>query len=314
MPEPVITEDQANEALHQMLDNHKAAQNGGEAQLTLPETPTPEPAEPPAAEPEPAETAVEEPAPAEEPETAAPAAPPDDDVASLRQRLAERDKKLEEAEQRHKDRLASIVSRNQESQRILTDRHVRKSSAANNALRIFKQWKQHPENGVPEVEVDRVISEIEATMNPQSPSYVPPAPQTQATEDQAIVLNDFLNEKQMDTKESEDFGRWIKTEAPESMSEQEQRLAYRDLDGFLRLAHTRYQESLVTKANKRAETVEAVKTVQRTQKQAARAASAAPAAPRKTTVSSTPPNTVDFDKVTKEDVSKWVKQSVEQYR
>jgi len=48
--------------------------------------------------------------------------------------------------------------------------------------------------------------------------------------------------------------------------------------------------------------------------QAARAASTAPAAPRKTTVASTPKDTIDFEKVTQDDVSNWVKQSLEQYK
>ena len=304
-PEAQITEEQATEALHQVLSG-----SGPEAQLTLAPAPDPAPVEepePPAAEPPAVETDTPEP----EPEAAA-ASPETDDVASLKQRLAERDKQATEAEQRYQSRLTALQSRQQESERILRERYLRKSTAADRALKVLKATRS--ESGVPETEVDRVIQEVEGTMNPQSPSYVPPSNQTEATEDQAIALNRFLNEKQMDTNEANEFGNWIKTEAGTTMHPNEQALAYRDIDGFLRIAHVRYQESLKAKTNQRASAVEAVKTVQRMQKQAARAASAVPAAPRKTTVASTPKDTIDFEKVTSDDVSTWVKQSLEQYK
>ena len=307
MPEPVITEDQANAALQQLLAQHKLGQP--ETQLTLAEVQPAESesAEPPAAEVTPAETATET---EMEPEVSA--SSETDDVASLKQRLAERETAIQEAEQRYQSRLQAQQQRTQESERILRERHLRKSTAADRALKVLKATRS--ESGVPETEVDRVIQEIEGTMNPQSVSYVPPGNLTEFAEDQAIVLNGFLNEKQMDVKEAGDFGQWIKTDGGTALSPNEQALANRDIDGFLRIAHVRYQESARNKANQRASAVEAVKTVQRTQKQAARAASAAPAAPRKTAVASTPPDTIDYEKVTQEDVAKWLKQSVDQYK
>lgn len=311
MSEPQVTLEQANEALHQLMDAHKS--NGGEAQLVLPETPATEPAEPPADSPESVETAAEPAAP-EAPEAVA-APPDDDDVASLRQRLTEREAAVQAAEQKFQDRLRDMQSRNQESQRILTDRHIRKSAAAAQALRILEQWKKQPEVGVPEVDVDRAIQEIKGTMNPQSASYEPPPVHpVEFNENRAIALNEFLNEKQMDAKEADEFGTWIKKEASSAMNQREQHLAERDLDGFLRLAHVRYEESLRNKANQRTSAVEAVKTVQRTQKQAAKAASATPAAPRKSAVTSATPNTIDYEKVTKDDISKWLQQTVDQHR
>ena len=304
-PEAQVTEEQAAAALHQIVTGEES-----EAQLTLVPVRSPEPTEepePPAEEP--AEPATETPA-EEVPEAAV--SPETDDVASLKQRLAERDKQATEAEQHYQSRLTALQARQQESERILRERHLRKSTVADRALKILKATRS--ESGVPETEVDRVIQEIEGTMNPQSASYVPPSNQTEATENQAIALNTFLNEKQMDTNEADEFGRWIKTDAATSMHPNEQALAYRDIDGFLRIAHLRYQESLKAKTNQRANAVEAVKTVQRTQKHAARAASAAPAAPRKTTVAGTPSNSIDFDKVTQDDVSTWIKQSLDQYR
>lgn len=305
MPEPAITEDQANEAIHQLLADHQAEQH---PEVAVEAAPEPQPAETPE---QPTDQPVETEPEAPVADAAAPT-PGDDDVASLRQRLTEREQKLQEAEQKWKSRLTAIEQRSRESERVLRERYLRKSTAADRALKVLKATRVG--DGVSETEVDRVIQEVESTMNPASPSYVPPIQVQESDEDKSIILNQFLNEKQMDDKEANEFGTWIRVEAPSAMSPNEQNLAQRDIDGFLRIAHVRYQESLRTKANKRAETVDAVKSVQRTQKQAARAASSAPASPRKTTVASTPPNTVDFEKVTKDDVAKWLRQSVEQYK
>ena len=97
------------------------------------------------------------------------------------------------------------------------------------------------------------------------------------------------------------------------MSEQEQRLANRDLDGFLRVAHMRYGESLRNKERQRTETIGAVKAVQRAQRETARAASSVPSAPRKKSTGATPGG-VDVSKLTNDDVSKLLRLSVEQYK
>ena len=306
MPETRISEEQANEALHQLLNARTGiAQPEVEA---VPEAPAPaEPAEPSAEVPtEPAAEA----APAEAADAATPVET--DDLASLKARLAERETQAKEAEQKFQSRLQAQQQRNQESERILRERYLRKSTAADRALKVLKATRT--ESGVPETEVDRIIQEVEGTMNPQSVSYVPPSNQTEANEDQAIALNGFLNEKQMDAAEADEFGRWIKTEGAAVIPPNEQTLAYRDPVGFLYVAHLRYQASTRAKANQRTSAVEAVKTVQRTQKQAAKAASAAPTAPRKTAVASTPPNTIDYEKITPEDVSAMLKKSLDQYR
>ena len=312
MPKPEaeveVTEDQAADALRTLLAQSKG-EKPPEAQAA------PEPAESAApVELSPTLEASVEPAVEAAPAEAEPAPPAveTDDVASLKTRLAERDAALKETEQKFQSRLTAQQSRNQESERILRERYLRKSTAADRALKILKATRS--ESGVPETEVDRVIQEVEGTMNPASVSYSPPSNQTEANEDQAIALNNFLNEKQMDTKEASDFGAWIKTEGGTVLHPSEQALAYRDLDGFLRIAHVRYEESARAKETQRANTVEAVKTVQRAQKQTARAATAAPAAPRKTAIASAPPATIDYEKVTSDDVSKWLRQSVEQYK
>jgi hypothetical protein len=304
-PEAKVSMEQAADALRQLVADHKTAQEPPEAQLTLAEVAPPAEAEPPAIE-EPAEPAVEEAASTTE------EAAETDDVESLKKRLTERETLIQETEQRYQSRLQAQQQRHQESERILRERHVRKSAAADRALKILEATRT--EAGVPEGEVDRAIQEIKGTMNPLSPSYVPPPNQTEAIEDQSIALNTFLNEKQMDIKEADEFGRWIKTDGSAVMHPNEQALAYRDIDGFLRIAHVRYQESLRDKVNQRTSAAEAVKTVQRTQKQAARAASAAPAAPRKTTVSSTPPGTIDYAKITQDDVAALLRKAVDQHR
>lgn len=306
MSETRVTEDQANEALRQLLGTHTdATPTVPEA---VPEAPAPVEAVEPSVEASP-EPAVEA-APAEETDAVVPVET--DDLASLKARLGERDKQAVETEQRFQSRLQALQTRQQESERIMRERYLRKSTAADRALRVLKATRT--EAGVPETEVDRVILEVEGTMNPQSVSYAPPSNQTEDTENQVITLNTFLNEKQMDSKEADEFGRWIKTEGATVMHPNEQALAYRDIDGFLRVAHMRFQESVHTKATQRTSAVEAVKTVQRAQKQVARAASSAPTAPRKTAVASTPPNTVEYSKITQDDISALLKKTVEQYK
>jgi hypothetical protein len=88
-------------------------------------------------------------------------------------------------------------------------------------------------------------------------------------------------------------------------------VAGRDLDGFIRIAHGRYAESLRDKnrQQQRQDVVGAVKAVQRTQREAARAASAAPAAPRKQTAS--PRTEIDMKKLSKDDLSALIRKSVE---
>src|SRR5207247_3184409 len=193
MPEPVkVTEDQANEALQQLLNQSKGAQP--EQQMMLAEAPATveEPEQPAAADETPAaETEPETPAPVE----VAPveAAAPSDDVESLKKRLTERDMQAKEAEQKFQSRLQAVQERAEANARIIRERYLRKSSAADRALRLMHSIKQAKETGVPEADVDRAISELEGTMNPQSASYVP-LNQMEAVEDQSIALNMFLNE------------------------------------------------------------------------------------------------------------------------
>ena len=310
MPEPQVTEQQANDALKQMMAERTTGQ-----QLELAAQPVPDVAPEPTVEEPPADTTPTEPETEAEPEVAAPdeSAAETDDVASLRARLAEREKAVEDADKRYQARLDAIQSRSQANERILRERHLRKSTAADRALKLFRAWKNTPEQGVPESDVDRVIAELEGTMNPNSPSYSPAPAPVEVSEDAAIVLNSFLNEKHMDQTDADDFGKWIKADGAEALSPNEQALANRDIDGFLRIAHLRYSESKQSKLTQRATAVEAVRTVQRTQKQAARAASAAPSAPRKP-AAPTKPDTIDFDKVTPDMVSDWARKAVEQHR
>jgi hypothetical protein len=300
--EQKVTEEQAGEALRALMTNTPMKD------LSAPETTEPEPA----AESTPAPAPVES-EPATEPaEVEASAAEvPSDDVESLRKRLKEVEDTRESAIKAASDRTEAIQSRSRQNETILRERLLKKSSAVDRALKTLKQARSS--EGVPEAEVDRIIAEIQATMNPQSASYTPvPEPPTYSQEDAAIVLNDFLNEKGMSNAESDKFGSWMRTEASESLSQAEQAIANRDLDGFLRVAYNRFNESARTKESQRNETVAAVKSVQRTQREAARAASSSPTAPRKQPTGAN--NEIDVKKLTHEDVDKLLRMSVEQYK
>jgi hypothetical protein len=312
--EAEITEDQATEALHQAM--------GVEAEV--------DPTAEPAAVPEPAEEAAEQPAEVTDTGTAAESAEvvesegtpaegePEkavDDVESLKARLEERDKQLEEINKRHEARLTAMKQRSEQNESVMRDKVLRKSTLVDRARQILKQSRTA--EGVPEAEVDRVLGEIDSSMNPASPSYAPPQPQTYDTEDQTVELNNFLNEKGMDSAEADAFGTWIKTEAGTVMSEQEQQVAQKSLGGFLRLAHVSWQAGIREKAAKdeakRSSAVQAVRSVKRTQREAARAASPVTAAPKKQPTDSQAKEP-DYDSFTPQDISGLIQEAVRQYK
>lgn len=292
-----VTEDQANAALQQLVGMNA---DGSEATEPEPEEPAAEPA-------------GDEPAPAEEPSTeeTATAATETDDVQSLKKRLdtieAERKRDKEESEAR----LQAIQQRNTENQRVLRDRFLRKSAATDKALRTLKAVRT--EAGVPEAEVDRIIAELQGTMNPDSASYSPPPEtHTMAREDQIVTLNSFLNEKGMTADEAAKFGRWLQGDAVGVLTPQEQAVAEQSLDGFLRLAHVRWQtgqrETEAANNKKQADAAAAVKAAQRTQRAAAQAATATPAAPRKSPTVRPPANK---KKLSNDELSELLRLSVE---
>lgn len=295
-----ITEEQAGEALRALLQQPEAESAA---------VSEPEPAEPEVAEPEPAEPTGGEEQPAGE---AAPeaAAAESDDVVSLKTRLAQAEAGRKAAVEAAEKRAQAMQERFAHSERILRDRYLKKSNVANQALQILKRARG-PE-GVPEADADRLIRDIESSMNPESASYVPPTQPQFTVEDQAIVLNSFLNEKTMTTEEAEEFGRWMRSDATTHLTPYEQAVAGRDLDGFLRLAHNRWQEGtkVADKEKQRNDAVLATKSVQRTQREAAKAASAAPSAPRKP--SPTGPKPLNLKKLSHDDVSSLLRKAVEE--
>ena len=218
MPEQQITEEQAANALRQLVADQKTATEP-EAKAAEPQTAEETPVEEPAAEADEPVAAATEADAAEAPE----AATQDDDVASLRQRLDKAEKDRAEADARFNERLTAINQRASDNQRILNDRFLRKATVADRALKTLRSVRS--ETGLPEAEVDRVIQEIEATMNPASQSYAPPPQQQRNTEDRDIALNEFLNERQMTATEAVDFGRWVQTEAPNTMTQGELNVA-----------------------------------------------------------------------------------------
>lgn len=237
-----------------------------------------------------------------------------DDVESLKKRLSDLEKAREDVEKQAAQRTDAIRQRFEANERILRDRYVRKSDVTSKALAVLKTIKTG--TGIAEADVDRMIRELEGTMNPASASYVEPEPQAAGiSEDQQIALNNFLNEKAMTQKEADEFGNWIKNEAATAMTASEQAVARQSIDGFLRIAHSRYRDAMAEKANKVTQetAVGAVRSVQRTQREAARAASAMTTAPKRT--SPAPAKTeIDYKKLTKQDISDLLKASVEQYR
>ena len=265
MPEKV-TEAQASEALGQMIQEHRPDEESA-LEIVEHEVPKEEaPKEDAAAEPS-SELAEEE--------------APEDDVASLRKRLEQREAEIKSREEEFTKQRQAFSSRAAENERILRERVLRKSTVADRALKILEAARK----GEADVdEADRVIQEIRASMNPASPSYVPPQASQGYAEEPLMVLNSFLNEKGMSQDQQDKFGTWIQTEAPRMLTAREQAVAQESIDGFLRIAHARWQESANAQeqTKKHAETVAAVKTVQRAQKASARAASAPTSAPRKT--------------------------------
>lgn len=297
MPEPEkVSEEQASDALQQLIGA------AGEAEpQAAPEEAAPE------ARPE--ETSVKA-----EPEAATEAVAEEateEDIESLRKRLKEAQATHEEFQKSAQARADAMQKRFSQNEQILRERYVKKAGVVERARDILKRAKS--ESGVDPADVDQVLGEIDATMNPASASYAPPRERTVATEDQAIILNSFLNEKAMSETEADEFGSWMQKDASTQMSPIEQAVAERDLDGFLRIAHNRFLEGRreKEKAAIRNDAVGAVKSVQRTQREAARAASSAPVSPKKPTAKAA---TVDPKKLTPDDVSTLLRQTVEQYR
>lgn len=291
------TEEQASEALQQLAasatESEEEPVQAAEEQPAQADTEAQETAE------EGVETTVEEPG--------------ADDVASLKARLEAFEQQEKERQEQYDARMRAINERYQTNQQILQDRYLRKSTVADKALRALKASRS--ENGVAETEVDQIIREMEGTMHPESTQYAPPqetyAPPPE--DNRVLVVNAFLNEKGMTTDDATQFDQWIRTEAPNAMSQAEQAVARESLDGFLRLAHARWQQttSEESKQAKRDDALSAVKTVQRTQQAAARAASATTGSPRRQPVAQ--PTEVDVSKFTDNDVSALLRKTVEHY-
>ena len=322
-PEAEVTDDQANAALQQMIDDEVPVETTVET--TVESAPAEQPAETPAgtveAAPEGAEAAPAEVTPAEGESGATVATgttdeKPADDVKSLLARNKELETAATTAEERHNSRIEALKQRSQQNEQIMRDRLLKKSTLSDRMAQTLR--KSRSTDGVPEAEVDQVIRDFDGSLNPASASYVAPAQPaaTADSNDQVLVLNEFLNEKGMDLKEQDQFSTWIKTEAGNVMSQEEQNVANESLGGFLRLAHYTWQSGVKQKAakneSKRSDAVNAARSVQRTQREAARAASPVTAAPITQPVSKAAEP--DYDKFSSDDVSALLKKSVEEYQ
>ena len=190
MPEEV-TEEEAESALQQLLHT-----DTGESEVQ--EIP-PLPLEP-SVEEKPTETEV---AAAETPEVEV--AP--DDLESLQSRLTKMESDAEESQKDFDARFQALQERNNQREQVHSQRYLRKSTAADNALKVLRSTRS--EEGAAEAEVTKVIGELEGTMNQASASYVAPTPQSfGATEDQLFEASGFMNEKQMTRAEEDEFGAW----------------------------------------------------------------------------------------------------------
>ena len=160
MPETQkVTDEQAETALHQLL--HADTTDDGGENPVVQEEQAAAPAETPA---EPTVDLSAEPTEQE--------AAPSDDVASLQARIKTLTDQQAADKQRAADIQAATQRRYAQSEQILRDRYLRKASVTDNALKILRSVRT--ESGVSEADVDRVIREMEGTMNPASASYVPP--------------------------------------------------------------------------------------------------------------------------------------------
>ncbi len=296
-----VTEAQADDALQQIIKGEEEQETVEVSDLL--DTSTEQPAEAEVTEEvDTEEVAVK--AVAEEEEEG-------DDVESLRARVKTMDEDKVKVQEEFDSRLSALQERSAASEKIIQDRYLRKATSADRARKSL--MASLTEEGVDRAEVERVIGEIEGTMNSASQSYSTPQPSAAYTEDQALALNNFLNEKGMTREEAETFGTWISTKAGTEMSPTEQAVAGDSISGFLHLAHSRWKGSN-SEADNKAKTddaVQAARSVKRTQREAARAASSRSPAPKKQPAN--PEKKQDLSELSSDDVAALVRLSVTQY-
>lgn len=301
MAEEKVTEEQVTEALQQLT-----FPSGNESEIQKPETPEPEPSTEEATTPE-VEPVAEKAKPegAVEEVEAVEDAPQEDDLKSLNESLKAR---LEEKDRHHKEQVDAITQRSEKNFRIQQDRYLRKATASDRAAKIIEAALS--EEGVSQEEAKRVVQELRGTMHPSSASYVEPSSASVDGEEQEVVFNLFSNEKGMTMPEQNEFLGWIKKDGGEAMSLAEQNVVNQSLDGFLRIAHNRWQEGMreKEKENKRNDAKGAVESVKRTQREAAKAASVSPAAPKKQPTGQE--KEIDYKSLTHDDISTLLRQTV----
>jgi len=253
----------------------------------------------------------------------------EDDLESLKARLGSIEQEREKERQESQSRLEAFRLRNQENEKILRDKFLRKSAAADYARQVLQ--KALTEEGAGESEIKQVLEKLQGTMNPASANYSPEIQQQQQyqqyqqyqqqqsyqdPQDQVLTMNNFLNEKNMSPEEATTFGNWLRTDAVNVMSPVEQNIAQQNVDAFLRIAHNRWKEgaSEQEKTQARQDAVQAVKAVQRTQKEAQKATSGRSSAPIQSR--GTPPAKSAqevAEAMTKADVSILFQQLVDRY-
>ena len=263
------SEDEANAALNTILGRNTEPEGSTEGDKAPSERP-----------PQSLNYASEENAPVEEApeETAAEQQAEGDDVASLKARLEEAEKKQAEYDRRFQD----IQTRSRQSIEATRARMLAKSTQLDKA-RILLERALTSEQGVDKAEVERLMAEIQSGYNPASSNYQPAPtpfqPQPLPSEDAISGVNDFLNENGILTAEADEFGAWARGPS-HTLTQRDIDLANRDTYAFMHSAWPKFAKwKAQQEADKQPEpsvTAKAIKTVQKVQKAAARAASNMP--------------------------------------
>lgn len=206
---------------------------------------------------------AQEAAPEESTEVAA-----DDDVTSLRSRLAER----EAAATRYEEQLAAVRERGRQSLDAVRQQMLRKSSVLDRARQVIE--KAMAPDGVDKTEAERLLAEIRSSYNASSANYEPPPPPqpTPQSDENSIAINEWLNDNGLTEAEAASFDSWIRTKA--QLTDRERRLT--DPYTLLTAIAPRWREAARSEsvvAAQQDDATRAVKTVARVQRQAAKAAS-----------------------------------------
>ena len=185
----------------------------------------------------------------------------DDDVSSLKARH-------EAAVKRYEDQLTAVRTRSAQSLESVNRQKMKFASERDRARRILE--KALTEDGVDKAEAERLLADIRAGYNPSSANYTPQSDPVEvaAQEDQAITVNQWLNDNALTDDEANRFSKWLRNES--NLTDGDRRI--KDTYSLLSVVEPRWREA--EKGSKPSDTIRAIKTVQSVQRRAAKAAAA----------------------------------------